>query len=137
VPVHLATAHAGDLALFELQLVCEKAVITMHDGGLQWRVRRVIESPHFAGYRVLDEGLVVQGEYLQSAARAVDNLYQHLCQGQALASTGHTALAAQRLCEQIRRKSSPPAQPWQHGALTKGCRPVGAAAAPTGQALSA
>ena len=44
VPVHLATAHAGDAALFELQLVCEKAVITMEDGGLQWRLRRVVTA---------------------------------------------------------------------------------------------
>lgn len=105
VPVHLATAHAGDAALFELQLVCEKAVITMENGGLQWRVRRVINSPHFAGYRVLDAGQTTEGDYLQATAAAVHNLYQHLLDGTALASTGHTALAAQRLCDQIRRKA--------------------------------
>ena len=105
VPVHLATAHAGDAALFELQLVCEKAVITMEDGGLRWRVRRVVNSPHFVGYRALDAGQVVEGEYLQATAAAVHNLHQHLHHGAALASTGHTALAAQRLCDQIRRKA--------------------------------
>ena len=114
VPVHLATAHAGDAALFELQLVCEKAVITLLDGGLHWRVRRVIDSPHFAGYRVLDAGTTVGGEYLQATACAVDNLHQHLANGMHLASTGHTALAAQRLCEQIRRKSNAPREPWKN-----------------------
>ncbi len=120
VPVHLATAHAGDVALFELQLVCEKAVITMEDGGLQWRVRRVVHSPHFAGYRVLDEGQRIEGEYLQATACAVDNLLQHLRSGTPLASTGHTALAAQRLCEQIRRKSTAASPPWQGLPLARG-----------------
>jgi len=106
VSVHLATAHAADAAIFELQLVCEKAVISMEDGGLRWRVRRVIDSPHFAGYRVLDRGVETAGDYLQATARAVDNLYQHLYHGQPLASTGHTALAAQRLCDDIRRRAA-------------------------------
>ena len=106
VSVHLATAHAADAALFELQLVCEKAVISMEDGGLRWRVRRVMDSPHFAGYRVLDRGEETAGDYLQATARAMDNLYQHLHHGQPLASTGHTALAAQRLCDDIRRRAA-------------------------------
>ena len=116
VPVHLATAHAGDAALFELQLVCEKAVITMEDGGLQWRLRRVVDSPHFAGYRVLDAGERQAGEYLKATALAVDNLYRHLGNGAPLASTGHTALAAQRLCDQIRRKAGAEVAPWKQAA---------------------
>ena len=117
VPVHLSTAHAGDAALFELQLVCEKAVITMEDGGLQWRLRRVVDSPHFAGYRVLDAGERQEGEYLKATALAVDNLYRHLGSGAPLASTGHTALAAQRLCDQIRRKAGAEVAPWNQTAL--------------------
>jgi len=106
VPVHLNTAHAADCAVFELQIITATAVIVMEDGGLQWRVRRVIDSPHFRGYRVLDGGERFAGEYLQATGRAVANLHQHLTQGQALASTGDTALAAQRLCDEIRRKAS-------------------------------
>ena len=106
VPVHLNTAHAADCAIFELQIITATAVIVMEDGGLQWRVRRVIDSPHFRGYRVLDGGERIAGEYLHAMGRAVANLHQHLTQGQALASTGDTALAAQRLCDEIRRKAS-------------------------------
>jgi predicted dehydrogenase len=106
VPVHLNTAHAADCAIFELQIITATAVIVMEDGGLQWRVRRVIDSPHFRGYRVLDGGERRAGEYLQATARAVANLHEHLSQGQPLASTGDTALAAQRLCDEIRRKAS-------------------------------
>lgn len=106
VPVHLATAHAGDVAVFELQIVTERAVITMEDGGLNWRVRRVVDSPVFAGYRVLDAGERRPGDYLQATARAAANLHDHLQQGTPLASNGHSALAAQRLCEAIRRAAT-------------------------------
>jgi predicted dehydrogenase len=102
VPVHLNTAHAADCAIFELQIITATAVIAMEDGGLQWRVRRVIDSPHFRHYRVLDGGERMAGDYLQATQRAVANLHEHLGSGAPLASTGDTALAAQRLCEQIR-----------------------------------
>lgn len=105
VPVHLCTAHAGDFALFELQLVTERAVITMEDGGLRWRVRRVTDSPVFSGYRSLDAGTVVPGQYLESMQRAVANLHAHLEHGAALACTGGVALAAQRLCDRIRHEA--------------------------------
>jgi hypothetical protein len=77
----------------------------MEDGGQQWRVRRVIDSPHFRSYRVLDGGERTAGEYLQATQRAVANLHEHLDNGAPLASTGDTALAAQRLCEEIRLKA--------------------------------
>ena len=101
-PVHLNTAHAADCAIFELQIITANAVIAMEDGGQQWRVRRVIDSPQFRGYRVLDGGERCTGDYLQCTRAAVANLHGALSQGQALASTGDNALAAQRLCEQIR-----------------------------------
>lgn len=105
IPVHLNTAHAADCAIFELQLITATAVIAMEDGGLQWRVRRVIDSPHFRHYRVLDSGERTAGEYLQATQRAVANLHAHLTHGEPLASTGASALAAQRLCEEIRLKA--------------------------------
>lgn len=113
VPVHLCAAHAGDFALFELQLVTARAVITMEDGGLRWRVRRVTDSPVFSGYRCLDAGTSVDGRYLESMQRAVANLHDHLCSGAALACTGSQALAAQRLCDRIRRAACSPSSSLQ------------------------
>jgi len=101
VPVHLATAYASDGALFELQLVTERAVIAMEDGGLAWRVRRFSESPIFRGYRAPEPGECSAGRYLEATARAVANLHDHLEYGEPLASTGESALAAQRLCDAI------------------------------------
>jgi predicted dehydrogenase len=101
VPVTLNAAHAADYAVFELQLLTERGLIAMEDGGAGWRVRRVTGSAHFKGYAVLDGGTRTSGEYHASTLAAVTNIYQALTEGAPLASTGETALAAQRLCEQI------------------------------------
>lgn len=105
VPVTLNPAHAGDYAVFELQLFTERGMVAMEDGGAGWRVRRIVASPHFTGYAVLDAGQRASGEYHASTLAAVTNLHDALTRGAALASTGETALSAQRLCEQIHRRS--------------------------------
>jgi predicted dehydrogenase len=102
--VHLACGHAADFALFELQFVFAGAVLTMEEGGLAWRERRPVESSLFSGYRVLDEGLRRAGSYGKAMLRAADNLFAALVDGAPLASSGESALAAQRLCEEIRRQ---------------------------------
>lgn len=105
VPVQLSTAHAADGAVFELQLVTERALIAMEDGGLAWRVRRFADSPVFRGYRTPEPGERTPGGYLEATRRAVANLHAHLHTGEPLASTGDSALAAQRLCERIRQSA--------------------------------
>ena len=107
VPVHLVTGHAEDYALFELQLVTSRASITMEDGGQAWRVRERVPSAHFAGYHVLDGGRRDNGQVLHATRLAIDNLDAALSGHAALASSGDSALAAQRLCEQIRRAAQP------------------------------
>jgi predicted dehydrogenase len=106
VPAQLVVADSRDYAVFELQIITERGVIAIEDGGLQWRVRRVINSPHFRGYRVLDDGERRPGEYLYSAAGAADDLLRCLSDGGEPASTGDTALMAQTLCDQMRRRAA-------------------------------
>jgi predicted dehydrogenase len=105
VPVALNCGHAADYSLFEVQLVLEKAVVTMEDGGLRWRIRPCGPSTEFTGYTALTEGYVSPGRYMESMMRAVRNIHDTLMAGAALASTGETALAAQRLCAQIKALS--------------------------------
>lgn len=102
IPVLLATAHAADYALFEVQLVAEQGVITMEEGGLRWRIRRTCPSPHFGGYRTLEAGAPTPGGYWEAMTCAARNLREAVQHGRPLASTGRTALEAQTLCEQIR-----------------------------------
>jgi predicted dehydrogenase len=114
VPVHLATAHAADYAVFEMQIVTARGTLTMEDGGQRWRVRRVVPSPQFAGYRVLNAGECRPGRYAEATLAAVANLHDNLQHGAALHSDGRSALAAHLLCDQIRRASrsavTPPSQ---------------------------
>lgn len=102
VNVQLACGHARDFSLFELQIVTEKGVICMEDGGLNWRIRRVIESPHFQGYRSLDAGEKKPGELPCATLAAVTEIHDALVQGGSVSSTGGNALAAQQICEAIR-----------------------------------
>lgn len=101
IPVSLNCGHADDYSLFELELVTERGVLTMEDGGLCWRVRTVGSSPPFPGYRALLSGNAVAGHYLHTMTAAAANIYGALTNGQQLASTGDTALEAQRLCYAI------------------------------------
>ncbi len=101
VPVHLVTGHADDYSLFELQLICSNAVLTMRDGGLSWHLRKAIDSDRFKGYQVLDSGELMPGGYQYSGLSAVDNIYNALTIGEELASSGRSALNAQVVCEKI------------------------------------
>jgi len=103
IPVLLACGHAGDYALFELELVFAKAVVRMEEGGLYWRQRGIENSATFAGYRVPGDGVRYSGAYPQAMLRSVGNIFGAIHHGEALASTGESALAAQRLCEEIRQ----------------------------------
>jgi predicted dehydrogenase len=100
--VTLAVGHAADYALFEMQIVTERGVISMEGGGLSWRVRRAGASTDFPGYRTLSAGESVPGEYARAMTAAVANVRRAVELGEPLASTGDSALDAQRVCEQIR-----------------------------------
>ncbi|WP_137153230.1 Gfo/Idh/MocA family oxidoreductase [Devosia sp. FKR38] len=110
VPVLLAVGDARDYATFELTLTTEMGLITMEDGGNQWRYRRVIDSPTFAGYKALDAGAQVTGEYQLAMLNAVADIYDAATTGSPVRSTGVSALAAQRHCAEIRARAAQPAE---------------------------
>ena len=101
VPVSLSCGNATDFSLFELQLITERGVIAMEDGGLSWRTRLSASSLQFSGYQALAEGHVIAGRYLDSMPNAVANIFEAVTTGEALASTGESALSAQLVCEAI------------------------------------
>jgi predicted dehydrogenase len=105
LPVHLVCGHAEDYAIFELQLIFSQGALTMEEGGMFWRERRVIDSVTFKGYRVLDDGVRQSGQYSRSMLQAVGNIYEAMTEGKPLASTGESALVAQRMCEQIKQQA--------------------------------
>jgi predicted dehydrogenase len=105
VPIHLACAHAEDYAGFELQIIFSLGVLTMEEGGLYWRERRAVQSTTFKGYRKLDDGARYAGEYPHAMIKAIDNIYRAITRGDALVSSGESALLAQRMCEKIKQMS--------------------------------
>ena len=108
LPVHLVCGHAEDYAIFELQFVFSQGMLIMEEGGMFWRERNALDSETFKGYRVLEEGVRLAGEYPQTMLQAIDNIYRAINQGDPLASTGESALAAQRVCEQIKQQACVP-----------------------------
>lgn len=105
IPVQLSCADARDYSLFELQIVTEKGMITMEDGGLHWRIRHVVESPYFLNYRSLDAGVRKVGSLPGATLAAVSEIYAALTSGRPLASSGENALRSQQVCEAIRDRA--------------------------------
>lgn len=103
IPIHLGCGYAADYAIAEFQFIFSGGMLVMEEGGLFWRVRHVVDSGTFKGYRVLSEGERYEGGISQAMLGAVDNLFRALDQGEPLASTGESALSAQRLCERIKQ----------------------------------
>lgn len=107
VLVSLCCGDARDYSVFELQILTEKGVIAMEDGGFQWRFRRAIDSPFFRSYRSLDAGLErVAGELPRAMLAAVAEIYEALNGCGQLSSTGENALAAISICEDVRKMTS-------------------------------
>jgi len=105
IPVQLSCADARDYSMFELQIVTEKGVITMEDGGLDWRIRRVVESPNFLSYRSLDAGVRKAGRLPGATLAAVSEIYAALTSDRPISSSGDNALRAQQVCEAIRDRA--------------------------------
>lgn len=105
IAVHLACGNAADFALFELHLVLERGVLSMEEGGMAWRERKVHASPVFSGYRTVGEGNHLDGGYEGAMLRAVENIHAAVIVGAPLVSTGRSALAAQAICEALMLRS--------------------------------
>lgn len=108
VPVSLVPSHAADYALFELEIVTERGMLVMEQGGLAWRWREAAPSRQFAGYRSLADDVRTAGEYEQAMTAAAANIHATLAHGATPASTGRSAWEAQQLCETMRRMNQGP-----------------------------
>jgi predicted dehydrogenase len=106
VPVTANISHSVDFALFELQFVTSKGMLTMEGGGQRWRERSVVASATFPGYREVDRGVWRDGEYRAAMLAMVANQYGFLVRSEPLACIGRDALEAQQLCAAIRASAS-------------------------------
>jgi predicted dehydrogenase len=104
-PIHLNVAHAKDYALFEMQVVTQKGMICMEDGGSRWRFRQVLPSNKLHGYHFLNTGEWLEPKGSFALTGAVSNLYKALQNEAPLISTGVNAVEAQSLCELIKTQA--------------------------------
>lgn len=107
VPFHMIPAHAGDYSVFELQLNMARGILVMENGGMAWRIRTSTPSPDFAGYRTLAPSFQAEGSYPLAMGLAVSNIHAALETGAPLASTGESALQAQKACDALRHLAIP------------------------------
>lgn len=103
IPVYLSPGNARDFAHFELELICEEGVIRMGSRGLMWHYRDAIPDPMFSGYRSLDTIRNVEGRYLETMSRAVDDIYTYLKTGKPAGHQNEYVLAVEELCMRIKR----------------------------------
>ena len=103
VPVYLNPGHARDFAFFELEVVCEKGVVRMRSGGINWESREAHPSAEFTGYRTLDQSVHTPGRSLETIAGAINDIYKFLTAGVPIRSTGENAVKVQALCIHIQR----------------------------------
>ena len=102
VSIFLNPSDARDYAFFELELVCELGVIRMQSGGLVWQARDVTDSEQFVGYKGLNPEKKTDGRYMEAMLGAVENIDQHLRNGEVIRCTGENALEIQSLCQKIK-----------------------------------
>jgi predicted dehydrogenase len=106
VPIQLNVSHANDYSFFEMQIVTEKGVINMEDGGARWRFRHAQTSEKLLGYRFLNSGEWKEPNGSYALTCAVANIFDSLSSGFPLASSGKNALEVQSLCAQIKNLAS-------------------------------
>lgn len=103
--VHLVGADSRDYAVFELRILAEQGAIEIEQSGFALRLRRAVPSQRYSGYRELEQGSFEPTGLETALYRAVDNIHGSLRHGAPLASDGASALSAQRLCEDMRRRA--------------------------------
>jgi len=106
-PVHINVADARDYAIFELQIITEKGVISIEDGGSTWRLRKAQPSTDLDGYQFLNQGETTHQLQSDAMTNAVANIWEALAYNKPLLSDGSNALKAQLVCEQIKQMAMP------------------------------
>jgi predicted dehydrogenase len=101
VPINISSTHSKDYSLFELQFIFSKAILSMENGGLNWRIRSTNKSKVFKGYITLNSGYFIDGTYFECMKRAVNNIFYAINNNKPLMSDGDSSIASHRLIKKI------------------------------------
>lgn len=97
---------AGDVGIFELQLIFERSIVSLEDFSRLLRTRKADSEPLIPGRERFGVGVKSETDWRRSLYRAFDNFYAAVTTGAPLASDGGNALAAEELCAEIRHLAS-------------------------------
>lgn len=101
VPINIAIGDSRDYSIFELHIYLSSGVISMEMGGQKWRIRKVVDSIRFEGYKEPSKINSFMGTQDAVMLNAVENIRTAIVDQEALLSTGETALASQWISEKI------------------------------------
>lgn len=107
IPISLVVgAPAKKFSIFEMQMIFDKSMICMRDGGLKWSKRKVKDSKIFEGYKVLGSDSVKIGSYKNAMSNAINNIRYAITKGDPLNSNIDNAISSQKICEKILKESN-------------------------------
>ncbi len=100
-PVYLIGGDSRRFFDFEIALTTDKGRVVIEEQGQTIRIRPAVESPLFAGYRIIEKGRWLGTGLGRAMAAAVGNVHGRIARGEKLLSDGKSALAAQEACAAI------------------------------------
>jgi len=104
-PIYFLSACEKHFSMREVELIGEKGAIYYRRGGMEIIHHSVEFSSLFQGYQFLgDEGKKIQTELARVQWFVFEHIFKHLKSGEALPSTGRTALAAMEVVEKVKNQ---------------------------------
>lgn len=104
-PVYLVAADWRSFELFEIQIVTEGARIIIGNSGFTLAIQPRVEDARYPGYFGLADASPVPTGLSHALLAAVDNIAEVLSGRGRLASDAASALAAQRICADLRDRA--------------------------------
>ncbi|MDC1382742.1 Gfo/Idh/MocA family oxidoreductase [Candidatus Puniceispirillum sp.] len=105
VLVSLNCGDASDFSVFELEIVSERSIVRMQNGGQSWTVREIVASPFFEGYKILGKPKSLKGKVHHSMLLAVADIVRVLETSGDTSQPVKDAVNAQVVCERLRELS--------------------------------
>ena len=104
-PSFLFRAFLGFWGLWysDATITCDQGAVEIEDFGFRLRRRPVVPHPRYPNHRHLGGGVGTPTGLDQAMAHAVENLHAAVKRGARLMSDGRNAMAAQAVCDAIRR----------------------------------
>jgi predicted dehydrogenase len=100
-PIYFLAGREECYSIAEMEIYGTKAKIDYREGGRMIEIRSAIVDPVFPGYMVLEDRKQIPSYIDKYQWFVQDNLYRHLCSGNALSLNGEDSLGTLEILERI------------------------------------